>query len=110
LKPASPIVQARNRLSPPMRGRGLKRALVALDKQRAKVAPHAGAWIETAAYHACRCQQQSPPMRGRGLKQGEWFLNLADGLSPPMRGRGLKHAVVCTWSNSCCRPPCGGVD
>ena len=34
-------------LSPPMRGRGLKRGLTFKGKHRSQVAPHAGAWIET---------------------------------------------------------------
>ena len=35
--------------SPPMRGRGLKRARLAKEWEVREVAPHAGAWIETSA-------------------------------------------------------------
>ena len=59
------------RLSPPTRGRGSKLLLV---RQRAglscRVAPHAGAWIETSTGP----QSITPPL-----------------MSPPTRGRGSKH-------------------
>jgi len=36
---------------------------------RGRVAPHAGAWIETLIpEHKCYCEVLSPPTRGRGLK------------------------------------------
>ena len=76
-----------NRWSPPMRGRGSKPTRhrnLATDR----VAPHAGAWIETS--HA------SPTRRGAR--------------SPPMRGRGSKHAADHLTGSSPGRPPCGGVD
>ncbi len=39
--------RARGKQSPPMRGRGLKLMLAALNQAGIGVAPHAGAWIET---------------------------------------------------------------
>ncbi len=36
------------KLSPPMRGRGLKLEQARIDYGRQEVAPHAGAWIETS--------------------------------------------------------------
>ena len=34
-------------LSPPTRGRGLKRVTYVINTIKRRVAPHAGAWIET---------------------------------------------------------------
>ena len=43
------VVIRDSRVSPPMRGRGSKPfADAPLERSRAKVAPHAGAWIETS--------------------------------------------------------------
>ena len=100
-------------VSPLTRGRGLK-----LHNPRAKlvellVAPHAGAWIETAdraigdlsgrvAPHAgawietsgsslgCTLNPLSPLTRGRGLKPAVGVRPLASQGSPLTRGRGLK--------------------
>ena len=80
-----------NTASPPVRGRGLK--LWAHDCQaKHRVAPRAGAWIETFIHERTQKCGQSPPVRGRGLKLV--WLPVTDGrrLSPPVRGRGLKHA------------------
>ncbi len=56
----------------------------------AMVAPHAGAWIETATGHRHALPSKSPPMRGRGLKRNIKVRKADDAGSPPMRGRGLK--------------------
>ena len=53
-----------------------------------KVAPRAGAWIET--YLLVRCK--------------------ICGGSPPVRGRGLTPLVALILCNPIGRPPCGGVD
>ena len=47
LKLASACQKASPLRSPPMRGRGLKQAVQVDDLVEYKVAPHAGAWIET---------------------------------------------------------------
>ena len=102
--------------SPPTRGRGLKPVLRRSSRQLRRVAPHAGAWIETPTASPPRWARStvaphagawietlyrtriapggswSPPTRGRGLKRdrsdhdGERSIG-----SPPTRGRGLKH-------------------
>ena len=57
------------RLSPPMRGRGLKPIPILHNPSPGKnVAPHAGARIETGAMVYDPDAEKSPPMRGRGLK------------------------------------------
>ena len=76
-----------------------------------RVAPRAGAWIETSLIPSIRIAGVSPPARGRGLK-----LHVVDQhthrpiVSPPARGRGLKHRASATTRNVSRRPPRGGVD
>ena len=74
-----------------MRGRGLKHGRAFKAYNHKIVAPHAGAWIETAlrALHFAIITV-SPPMRGRGLKQIDRLFSGKMITSPPMRGRGLK--------------------
>ena len=79
--------------SPPMRGRGLKLAKIA-EALDAKVAPHAGAWIETISKVLALVVTWSPPMRGRGLKHNAHANKKMQRSSPPMRGRGLKHVCL----------------
>ena len=53
-----------------MRVRGLKLKSVERKHIQAKVAPHAGAWIETVSIRNHRAGSfQSHPMRVRGLKR-----------------------------------------
>jgi len=47
LKPVNLAVELAGRLSPPMRGRGLKQSRLFPTAHSIRVAPHAGAWIET---------------------------------------------------------------
>ena len=54
--------------SPPVRGRGLKRAMVEVYRMLHPVAPRAGAWIETVKLQYDQDAFMSPPVRGRGLK------------------------------------------
>ncbi len=56
-------------LSPPARGRGLKHKKAPNFDDRSRVAPRAGAWIETVSVAvAVASSPRSPPARGRGLK------------------------------------------
>ena len=75
-----------------------------------KVAPHAGAWIETLSADAYTQGFASPPMRGRGLKQSPRADWASQTKSPPMRGRGLKRVRRIAFLLQIGRPPCGGVD
>jgi len=69
----------------------LKHAHEDIRLSRLRVAPCAGAWIETcitpAALYACA----SPPARGRGLKHMDYAVRMDTEESPPARGRGLKR-------------------
>jgi len=71
LKPLLRDLIGEESVSPPMRGRGLKHTVPALDA-------------------LCRL---SPPMRGRGLKPKPRHGAVGGIKSPPMRGRGLKHEI-----------------
>ena len=76
-----------------MRVRGLK--LLSLYKLRGyvRVAPHAGAWIETFQRLGLVIMAMSHPMRVRGLKLNPIFGFSADSTSHPMRVRGLKLVI-----------------
>src|SRR5207253_2173073 len=99
--------------SPPTRARGLKPLAEVGDAKGCRVAPHAGAWIETSYYPPCPTTLSvaphagawietrspgrastpscgSPPTRGRGLKLRLGGLVADLHQSPPTRGRGLK--------------------
>ena len=54
------------------------------------VAPHAGAWIETPFCPRRGRSRPSPPTRGRGLKPNPGSPEAVALGSPPTRGRGLK--------------------
>ena len=108
-------------MSPPSRGRGSKRPARRPSAPRGRVAPFAGAWIETTRTRDARGQPMSRPLRGgvdRNLSSkarldGQGGRLLRGGvdrnhqlavqwrsrrLSPPSRGRGSKHSP---WR---CRP------
>jgi len=51
-------------LSPPARGRGLKQGNVVDHDKFARVAPRAGAWIETCHSRAVTSPSESRPPRG----------------------------------------------
>ena len=50
----------RHVVSLPMRERGLKQSRIKDEMEKLKVAPHAGAWIETCRFDI---QQHAPPSR-----------------------------------------------
>jgi len=76
-------------MSPPSRGRGSKLECLLDPFGHARVAPFAGAWIETFF------QRRSG---SKSLK------------SPPSRGRGSKRFCGRKYRRGCCRPLRGGVD
>ena len=99
-----------------MWARGLKHT-VELGNVEAIVAPHVGAWIETAVLGTFAEFALSRPMWARGLKLNLWFAELEEHpvaphvgawietvlyptnthmmLSRPMWARGLKHFISC---------------
>ena len=76
--------------SPPTRGRGSKQTANHRCTLGCQVAPHPGAWIETALYATSWIARQSPPTRGRGSKPYENNPCIPSPPSPPTRGRGSK--------------------
>ena len=69
LKPWAIEVKDSGRWSPPVRGRGLKLHGVCAIVGARRVAPRAGARIETMRSRLIiRTGRTSPPVRGRGLK------------------------------------------
>ncbi len=74
-----------------MRARGLKLGIRRYRKETYKVAPHAGAWIETFVTGDYACDSVSRPMRARGLKLQPMLHLEMFGKSRPMRARGLKR-------------------
>ena len=99
--------------SPPVRGRGSKLGVVASLARRPRVAPRAGAWIETHVIHTSATHRsQSPPVRGRGLKHiDRTATHVAARPVAPRAGawietRSAPHAGTIASG----RPPCGGVD
>ena len=77
--------------SHPTRVRGLKQAEEGTKERGARVAPHAGAWIETGLGW-CKgwLGHESHPTRVRGLKQLLWAGFSHFFWSHPTRVRGLK--------------------
>ncbi len=63
----------------------------------ARVAPHAGAWIETFVNKSYSNPTWSHPMRVRGLKHDNAVDAEPVALSHPMRVRGLKRSS-CSFS------------
>ena len=74
-----------------MRERGLKLYLLQGFKEVNKVAPRAGAWIETVWKEDGADNNTSLPVRERGLKQYALDNGYAIIRSLPVRERGLKH-------------------
>ncbi|RZB30650.1 MAG: hypothetical protein SRB1_02930 [Desulfobacteraceae bacterium Eth-SRB1] len=95
----------------PHAGAWIETSKICIAGWKKKVAPHAGAWIETDKDLSAKIgRDRSPPMRGRGLKPAEYGKNTILVLSPPMRGRGLKPGRRIDVKQIVSRPPCGGVD
>ena len=101
----------RRRWSPPSRGRGSKLQRRGLRSPPPRVAPFAGAWIETLGLARREGGSRSPPSRGRGSKlviRRQVLIRrpgrpLRGGVDRNLAGRGLEGAGVG-------RPLRGGVD
>ena len=96
--------------SPSVRGRGLKHQHRWAMCSQPLVALRAGAWIETFSVLFLTYQQKSPSVRGRGLKLDKWRGWICWVRSPSVRGRGLKLLALVFANTVMSRPPCGGVD
>ena len=110
-KHAPAHVQLSLQLSPPSRGRGSKHPGAWCDARPRRVAPFAGAWIETGPAEQAGLGVVSPPSRGRGSKhlprcrhqegQGRPLRGGVDRNSSAAAAQGVAHG---------CRPLRGGVD
>ena len=89
-------------LSRPVRARGLKHIDWVRFTVPTRVAPRAGAWIETSCTGTTTLKCWSRPVRARGLKLRRRFRLASAGASRPVRARGLKHgAGPCgSWRDS----------
>ena len=99
-------------MSPPMRGRGLKPDESVRDFALSRLAPHAGAWIETTNFDTAFYPfSKSPPMRGRGLKHKLAIQLYDEGKVAPHAGAWIETTLEANEHlGATCRPPCGGVD
>ena len=110
LKHIEVVCTAHRVKSLPVRERGLKQNHGYTVVADLKVAPRAGAWIETV----CRCEDPIPllslPVRERGLKQEAQQMAQQVTGSLPVRERGLKLLETISFALSHGRSPCGSVD
>ncbi len=73
-----------------MRARGLKQ-LAPWDRQYGRVAPRAGAWIETAVKNIIMPAFIVAPRAGAWIETHQSISDVLNALSRPVRARGLKH-------------------
>ena len=94
-----------------MRERGLKQTIRGSIGGKHKVAPHAGAWIETGGQTWCDRSYTVAPHAGAWIETADCVRVSNIQGSLPMRERGLKHKVR-TPGNELRfgRSPCGSVD
>ena len=89
--------------SRPLRARGLKLHIAAVETRAEAVAPPAGAWIETDSSHTRSRHNQSRPQRARGLK-------LVVLSREPRTGRPAMLGDVCQQRLAAYVPQCRGRD
>ena len=94
LKPSSLGGSVHIAQSHPTRVRGLKHFFNVPLRLLWKVAPHAGAWIETATPLWVSDNLKSHPTRVRGLKPVFCQYTMPGDKSHPTRVRGLKHGLI----------------
>ena len=98
-------------LSLPMRERGLKHVKGPGVRAVIRVAPHAGAWIETRCWLDTWQLKQVAPHAGAWIEtgnSGEFAVGRKSSL--PMRERGLKQDLLVPMGMAAGRSPCGSVD
>ena len=93
-----------------MRVRGLKQLSRKFLLIRLRVAPRAGAWIETRFRVSHSAWQVSHPVRVRGLKLMTVYKFDDYKVSHPVRVRGLKPTCSVRFAPLSCRTPSGCVD
>ena len=78
MKPVRSTNSEQNFRSPPMRGRGLKHAKIAGFFYVQKVAPHAGAWIETLAWAGTPKRAKVAPHAGAWIETHRHYSDCGD--------------------------------
>ncbi len=71
------------------------------------VAPHAGAWIETALYFQANLLTDVAPHAGAWIETCDPLQRAIDPASPLMQGRGLKHALKEAFGDDAVAPHAG---
>ena len=94
----------------PFAGAWIETVEMKCDTNRSLVAPFAGAWIETSSFSSCGASTTSPPSRGRGSKPRRSREYAPAAWSPPSRGRGSKHRKPRVDAVAVRSPLRGGVD
>ena len=97
-------------MSHPSRVRGLKQKKLNLKSLKIRVAPLAGAWIETCKIKGRVEKLESHPSRVRGLKHPGQSAGMPPLRSHPSRVRGLKHLIGKCLCSIPSRTPRGCVD
>ena len=108
-KPADGRPAAAARRRPSCRGVDRNTGSVAC-RWPGRVAPHAGAWIETLATAARSASCASPLMQGRGSKPAEGNPLMSDARRPSCRGVDRNCAAARSAVAWVSRPSCRGVD
>ena len=96
-------------MSRPTRARGLKHGLFSLFPPAIRVAPHAGAWIETCPQHRPLPEPPSRPTRARGLKHRRVARCRAHVVAPHA-GAWIETVMDVSSVHALCRAPRGRVD
>ena len=91
-------------------GAWIETAMIGRCLPTLRVAPHVGAWIETVVHHEGVDIGMSLPMWERGLKLTNRVITHSLNMSLPMWERGLKPVNGLFIGTQPCRSPCGSVD
>ena len=103
---AAPIFNRQPRVAP-RAGAWIETTRASWSLTLDQVAPRAGAWIETSTMSGRVSSKLSPPVRGRGSKHEKRLPHPVEIMSPPVRGRGSKLDGQPDADASAGRPPCG---
>jgi len=91
-----------------VRVRGLKRVLKNKEWEEKKVAPRAGAWVETVLVRSRYLSGMSHPVRVRGLKPGALLSVLVSASVAPRAGAWVETQPSLTGSDPSCVAPRAG--
>ena len=111
MKPRLGYLIREESVSPPMRGRGLKRRWKSEMGCAFLSPPMRGRGLKPRIMLECPVYVPSPPMRGRGLKRHIPPPRCGGGKVAPHAGAWIETVPICILQpRQGRRPPCGGVD